>query len=295
MKTIKTIVVGVSYLAICLTGCSNEEVDTTDNNLMKFSVVHPSQQGSTRATATAFEANDRIGIFITEQDAPLQVSGNYVNNAPLTYEGGVWKPDRPIRWNDGTFNIYAYYPYSTPSLSVDDAPFSVATDQSTVRSATAPSGYEASDFLWAGSNKLTASGDAINLQFKHRMSKLLIRLVKGEDYEGELPNEAEVYIHNTVPSATIDLSVGVVTRNPHGKAQSIKAQEMGGQKFTAILVPQRIVNRQPLIEVIMKGVSYLYESSFVFKQGVQHTVSLIVSKNPEQVKIEVGGEIENWE
>jgi hypothetical protein len=44
----------------------------------------------------------------------------------------------------------------------------------------------------------------------------------------------------------------------------------------------------------MKGVSYLYESKFLFKPGVQHNVQLIISKNPEQVKIEIGGELVNW-
>ena len=46
------------------------------------------------------------------------------------------------------------------------------------------------------------------VKFAHRMSKLNVRLVRGEDYDGELPEEAEVYVHNTVPSATIDLSQG---------------------------------------------------------------------------------------
>lgn len=36
------------------------------------------------------------------------------------------------------------------------------------------------------------------------------------------------------------------------------------------------------------------ESTFVFKQGICHNVTLILSKNPEQVKIEIGGEIEDW-
>jgi hypothetical protein len=53
-------------------------------------------------------------------------------------------------------------------------------------------------------------------------------------------------------------------------------------------------NRQPLVEVITKGVSYLYESKFLFKAGMQHNVQLAISKNPEQIKIEIGGEIENW-
>ena len=63
---------------------------------------------------------------------------------------------------------------------------------------------------------------------------------------------------------------------------------------SAIIVPQRIENRMPLIEVEMKGVSYLFESKFQFKPGVEHLVNLTITENPEQVKIDIGGEIKGW-
>lgn len=274
-------------------GCSDDASPvspTEKNDLMTFNVLHPRQAASgTKVTSTAFESGDRVGLFITRQDAPLEVSGNYVNNAALTFDGSQWTTEKPVYWDGGTYNIYAYYPQASPVTSVDDLPFSVATDQN------AAGGYEASDFLWATQQNATASDTPVSLQFAHRMSRMLIRLVEGEDYEGELPADAEVYIHNTVPEATIDLSVGVVTRNDYGTRQSIRAQSLGNHTYAAIIVPQRLDNRQPLVEVIMKGVSYLYESKFVFKAGIQHSVQLVITKNPEQVKIEIGGELENWD
>jgi hypothetical protein len=51
----------------------------------------------------------------------------------------------------------------------------------------------------------------------------------------------------------------------------------------------------PLIEVVMNGVSYLFESKFQFKPGMEHLVNLVITNNPDQVKIEIGGEIENWQ
>ena len=275
-------------------GCSESNTpiaETENNDLMTFRILHPRQAAGadTKVTSTAFENGDRVGLFITRQDAPLEVSGNYVNNAALTFNGSQWTPEKPICWDGGTYNIYAYYPQTSPVTSVDNLPFSVSLDQNT------GDGYESSDFLWATQADASASDTPVNLQFAHRMSRMLIRLVKGEDYEGEMPEDAQVYIHNTVPEATIDLSVGVVTRNTHGTQQSIQAQNLGGHTYAAIIVPQRLDNRQPLVEVIMKGVSYLYESKFVFKPGIQHTVQLVVSKNPEQIKIDIGGELENWD
>lgn len=289
----------LAVLLMLGSGCSDNESPlpaTEDENAMSFNVMHPRQVATnTRVTSTAFEAGDHVGLFITRQDAPLEVSGNYVNNAALTFDGSQWNPEKPIYWDGGTYNIYAYYPQVSPVVSVDNFPFSVSTNQNTPGSGEEPGGYEASDFLWASKLNATASGTPVNLQFSHRMSRMLIRLVKSEDYEGDLPEDAEVYIHNTVPQATIDLSAGVVTRDSHGTRQSIQAQNLGSHKYAAIIVPQRLDNRQPLVEVIMKGVSYLYESKFVFKPGIQHTVQLVISKNPEQIKIEIGGELEDWD
>ena len=289
--------------SMAMVSCGQEETagskETERNDVMQFRIAHPSQQQTapaSRATETDFETNDRIGLFVCGENEPLQVGGNYVNNASLTYNGTAWTPARPIYWNDGSYDVYAYYPFFSPILSTDEMEFRVAADQSTAGTADAVGGYEASDFLWASAKKQTASNDAVALKFKHCMSKLTVRLIKGEDYEGdELPQDAEVFIHNTVPNATIDLAAGIATKTLYGTEATLKAKAAGNNRYTAIVVPQRITNRRPLVEVVMRGVSYLMESAFVFKPGMHHIVSLTITKNPEQVKIEIGGEIENWE
>lgn len=290
-NSIQTIGAGLLTVVLAtLSACSSHEAgNLLDEAVMRFSISHPSQQtATTRVTDTAFETGDRVGLFLTTAGTALEVSGNYVNNAPLTCNASQWDADKTIYWNEGTYDAFAYYPYSDAVESVDDYPFQVALDQQ-------GSGYAESDFLFAQSKGITASTSPVTLQFAHRMSRILIKLVKSEDYEGELPDEAEVILHNTVPSATIDLSVGMVTRDTHGTRQSIRCKSMGSHKYTAIVVPQRIDNRMPLVEVIMKGVSYLYESKFLFKPGVQHMVQLAISQNPDQLKIEIGGEVENWD
>ena len=289
--------------SMAMVSCGQDETagskETERNDVMQFRIAHPSQQQAapaSRATETDFETNDRIGLFVCGENEPLQVGGNYVNNASLTYNGTAWTPARPIYWNDGSYDVYAYYPFFSPILSTDEMEFRVAADQSTAGTADAVGGYEASDFLWASAKKQTASNDAVALKFKHCMSKLTVRLIKGEDYEGdELPQDAEVFIHNTVPNATIDLAAGIATKTLYGTEATLKAKAAGNNRYTAIVVPQRITNRRPLVEVVMRGVSYLMESAFVFKPGMHHIVSLTITKNPEQVKIEIGGEIENWE
>ncbi len=277
-----------------LSACS-EEQDAPLNpktTPMRFTVVHP---GQSRATDTDFENGDRIGLFVNDEKAALEIGGNLVNNEAFTYNGTSWNASRTLYWDEGTYNAYAYYPYLSTVSSIEDLPFSVSLDQSATVSGSDMDGYEASDFLYAKAQGIVASATPIPLTFRHIMSKLTVRLVKGEDYEGDLPTDAVLLIHNTVPTATIDLSAGVATRDTKGTRATITAKQTGDHTYAAIIVPQRISNRMPLAEVEIKGVSYLYESTFQFKEGVNHLVNLVISDNPEQVKIEVGGEIENWQ
>ena len=287
--------IGVALSLLGLASCSND--DSTEAPVsaketpMTFDVVHPSQ---TRATATDFENGDKIGVYIAKADMPLEIGGNALNNEPLTLTSGKWTPGKNLFWDEGTYNAYAYYPYMNVT-SIEDQPVSVATDQSTAETDGTLSGYEASDLLYAKTSNVAASTSPVPLSFKHVMSKLTIRLVKGEDFEGEMPTDAEIFIHNTVPTATFDISAGIVTRDVKGKRATIKARQESNFQFGAIIVPQRLDNRVPLVEVIMKGVSYLFESKFLFKPGVDHLVNLVITDNPEKVKIEVGGEVEIWQ
>ena len=277
-----------------LTACADDDAPQykdAKSTPMTFVVDYPSM---VRANDTDFETGDRIGLYVSAAGAPLEIGGNLVNNEALTFDRSQWTAARTLYWDEGTYNAYAYYPYIKDVSSVEDQLFSVSVDQSTVRTSTSLGGYEASDLLFATSKDITASTSPIHLTFRHIMSKLKIRLIKGEDFEGEMPTTATVYVHSTVPTATVDLQAGVVTRYVKGARQTIVARQDGDTSYSAIIVPQRLDNRVPLVEVVMNGVSYFYESKFQFKPGTEHLVNLIISNNPDQVKINIGGEIKDW-
>lgn len=285
-----------ALISMGLCSCS-EDALTSQTTLeakatpMTFSVSYP---GLSRATDSGFEKGDKIGLFVADATASLEIGGNLVNNEGVTYSGTAWASDRTLYWDDGTYNAYAYYPYMSSITSITDQPFTISRDQHLASTETALGGYEASDLLYASTKKVTASDQQIALAFKHIMSRLTINLVKGEDFNGEMPATAEVYIHNTVPEATIDLEAGVATKYVKGDPATIRTMQTGNYEYSAIVVPQRLSNRKPLIEVVMNGVSYLYTSTFLFKPGINHYVNIVISNNPEQIKIEIGGEIQGW-
>lgn len=285
IKSFASVLFLASVLASC-TDCPNEPASNDSNGKteMKFTLSHPSQ---TRATDTAFEQGDAVGLYVAEATAPLEIAGNTVNNERLVFSGSDWTAERKLYWDKGSYNVFAYYPRTDHVISITDQPLQLKTDQTA-------EGYEESDLLYASSLRVSASANPVNLKFRHIMSKLTVRLIKGEDYEGEIPSDAIVYVHNTVTDATVDLAAGVATRNPRGERRTVTTRNNGNAAYSAIIVPQRLDNRVPLIEVVANGVSFLYESKFQFKPGMHHIVNLVMDKNPEQVKIEIGGELTDW-
>ena len=142
-------------LILGLASCGDESLQDAHSldaksTPMTFMVSHPGKKitpKNTRATETNFEKNDKIGLFVAKADSPLEIGGNLVNNAALTYDGGKWTPAHTLYWDEGTYNAYAYYPYINKLSSIEDQPFNVRTDQSTHKSGTSLGGYEASDLV----------------------------------------------------------------------------------------------------------------------------------------------------
>lgn len=295
MKRIYIAIATLAALAVSSCTQSEDDLQQANPNEVRFTAEYPM---ATRVAGSSFETGDAMGVYMTQYNndkaTQLQVSGNYATNVKTICNGTTWHSTPAIYWSEGKFDVYAYYPYDKPA-SVDEYSFTVALDQSTPETADALGGYEASDFLWATAKGVSRM-DAVPLTFQHRMSRFVVRLQKGEEYTGDIPADAVVRIHNTVPVASIDLASGVVTKHAYESAKSITARKEATGVYAAIIVPQRIQNRLPLVEVLASGVSYLIESTFVFKSGTQHTIDITLNNNPDRIKVEIGGELSGgWE
>lgn len=281
------------YLSLLLltAACSK----TVENELsIRFNLNYP---GQTRVSGASFESGDVTGLYMTEYSSgvalPLMISGNAADNAALSFDGTLWTASPKVFWDKGMkCDAYGYYPYGAPN-SMESYEFSVQQDQSSPRLGSTPGGYEMSDFLWAKSEGVKYP-DVVSLNFSHRMSRLVIKLVKGKDFNTELPDDIIIRIHGTVTDALIDLNTGAVEKRRNAVTHSITMRKDGPDTFSAIIVPQRIEKKQPLIEVLTGDVSYLLETRFVFKTGVQHNAVITLNADPDKVRIDIGGEIEGW-
>ena len=288
-------------LALALTACQQDHITpeaTVYSDQMSFNILSPGAQ--TKVSEDAFEASDVIGLYVTDYvDAdtpmPLQISGNRANNITLTYDGSSWTPAKTIFWGSGKSDVYAYYPYFEEIQDVESQYFEVAADQT-------DEGYKASDFLWAKAEGVKQTDGSVNLEMRHIMSKLTVKIVAGEDYVGSLPDDASVLLHSTVTGARVDLSKGSVSKDPYSGAKSIKMKKLGIRTYEgveavlyeAIVVPQMIENSVPLLEINSKSVSYLLEDPFNFRPGVAYTYTATLNTSTTAIKVQIGCELEDW-
>ena len=288
-------------IALTFTSCQDAAIEPTSpvvDDIMRFNLVSPSVQ--TKVSSGAFETADQIGVYVTDYvnettPMPLQISGNRANNSLVTFDGSTWTPDQTIYWGSGKSDVYAYYPYFETVTDVNSQYFELATDQT-------GEGYELSDFLWAKAEGVRQTDGTVNLELKHLMSKLTVKIVAGEDYIGSLPEDATVHLHSTVTSVNIDLENGAVVKDPYSGAKSIKMKNLGirtfdGEKavvYEAIVVPQMLERSVPLLEINSKSVSYLMEDPFNFRPGVAYTYTATLNTSTTAIKVEIGCEIEDW-
>ena len=241
-----------------------------------------------------------MGLYAVEYNgdevASLQVAGNFINNEALTYDGSAWAGGRTLYWSDKPCDFYGIYPYQEPA-TVSEYLFDLPTDQNSPETDDALSGYEAADLLWAKATKVSRGDGAVQLQFKHMMSRVVVKIERGEKYEGDLPEDITVHLYNTVTTAEVDFTHGSLQRYAHGEKETITMKQLSGDTFAAIVVPQNIERRTPLVEITMEGIAYLLNYSMSFRPGYQHTITVTLNSSPEQEKIEISidGEVGDWE
>ena len=255
----------------------NVEITASNDNVMEFELGI-----ATKATATSFETGDKVALYAVEypeeaSTPELNITGNLINGEQLEYDGTTWKCERTLYWNESPCDFYAIYPYME-LVSINEHHFEVALDQNQDFS---------SDILWAKAQNVKQTDGPVRLEFEHLMSRCVVKLTKGDKFEGEIPDDVVTHIYNTNTSGVLDFEKGSVRLDPQGLRKTITMRKLSNTQFEAIVLPQNIEQRTPLIEVTMGGIAYLLEYSLSFKAGYSHTINLILNTSPDQEKIEI--------
>ena len=240
----------------------------------------------TRATDSAFELNDQVGIYVVnfngETAGTLSSSGNHIDNMCFTYSGS-WTPATPVYWADQTTkaDFYCYYPYASSVNSVSAYSFAVQTDQST------EAGYKNSEFLWGKREAVSPTAEPVQITVKHAMSNIIVKLQAGDGYTAADMERATITVLGLKTQATINLATGVASAAGSGYDLTPKKENDG---WRALVVPQSVSNA-PLIKVEIDGDQYVLIQSISFEANKQHSCTLKVNRVGNGFNIGIGG----WE
>ena len=235
----------------------------------------------TRATDSAFETGDNVGLFVVNQPNGIQASGNHVDNCKFTFDGTKWNAGKEIYWLDATTkaDFYCYYPYTSPVSSITAFPFKVSKDQSTVN------GYKTSDFMWGKVDGIAPTPDPVVITVNHNMSCLIVNLKAGTGWKEDDIKNTEITLRGLRTSSLINLADGTVTAD--GDAMEMKPMQVGAGIFKALVVPQKVSDSE-LVRVKVGTNSYSLKTSIDLKSGKRHTCTVVVNRTGEGINIGIG-------
>ena len=271
MKFAKIFAAAMAFMAV-MTACQ-EPVESINPEGMAIS-VSAQMYNFTRATDTAFEEGDHIGLYIVTDHA-------FLNNAKYTFDGTKLVGAQTNYWYDDAnleSSVLAYHPYKAgASYNAEGYTFTVEADQSN-------GGYKASDLLIASTTSKPTK-ETVALPFKHALSKIVINITSELDEEIKNVMFADVY-----GSATINLANGNATVK--GQQGTIKAAKVDADTWTLITVPQQ--QAQPRILVVVGDKQYNFDivAATDFGAGKIATANLTLTK--ELIGAEFSADITDW-
>lgn len=300
---------GISQIAmtLMLTACS--EKDFIDNGTdatfpMEFNAEYPVLS---RATDAGFANGDCIGIFVADynDNVPESLSDGTLqaDNQPFIYDeaSGKWKSVKTLYWKseNAAVDVVGYYPYTDGIDNPTEYSFSIDTHQDRAATETRFGGYEASDLLWAKSEKALPEGGPINLTFRHLMAGMTIVLEEGDGFEEQewTALQKKVLVCNAATSTTVNLETGSVAVSDQGDA-SIYTLPYGND-FRAVVIPKSYDAGSDILAISVGDQSYKLrkDEPVTLQSGKMHKFTIKVDKRQDAgdyVFTPVGESISVW-
>lgn len=231
----------------------------------------------TKATDTAFENGDVIGVNIFNPEC-------YLYNAHYTYNNGSLTSDVAHEWYEDTeveAIITAVYPASeTLEGFAANQSFMINADQS------AKAGYAMSDLMLAVT-KSKPTEEAVVLPFKHALSKIVVTV------DNQLGEEiAQVWFDGVLGSVSYETANPLETLAATGSAGTVKAYKSGENTWQLIVAPQTASPKLALTTASGKQFTFVLSEDVTFTSGKVSTA--IVTVTTESIYTSFTPEITDW-
>lgn len=286
MKTKVILLSACSMLAVSCSQEADELLTNTGSEPISQTVSFSASFGeeTTRATETAFEAGDQIGVWAVQTNSTLKSSDNYADNVPYRYSGGSFTATGTgisIPNNGNGLAYYAVYPYSASITNTGNLSFNVRANQNT------HADYTASDLCVASTEPTTSQ--TVNLTFNHVMSRVMVRLTGSA-----LANKrVSVKLKNVLHTMALNMQT-MKWSSVNSGATDIQMLEESKNVFVAVVAPQKIPAKSTLLEITINGESDYasFDYEMTLNSGKQTTLT---GEYTEDGTINFKGDINPWQ
>lgn len=274
----KANILATAALATLLAACSNDS-DVFNTPDYADTPIGLNVNVSPMATRAGYEqgalTEGSFGLYLTTQDTEGDERYNCTNRE-VKYESGWTIQGGQLLWksNDATVTYYAYLPYTGTVSDAANYAFTVQTDQSNENN------VKASDLLWTGGRQDATAGKALDINFKHALSKLNVTLTKGSELEDGV-TFTSVRLSNCATTATVNLTDGTAgTATNSGQTITLYATTENKQ-YECILVPQTFAQSLKVEITDNNGKVYTFTSNkdLTFASGEEYTLNLTVGRD----------------
>lgn len=278
MKYLKSILAGILVIAGAIS-CNKENpeqpvIPSEDNLQIKFST---SLYNFTKATDTAFENNDQISVYIFKNNEA------FLKNGVFTFNNGSLTSSEAYEWyeeSDVEASISAFYPAIQTHTTENLVQFAVNENQSTAEQ------YTKSDLMFAQTtSKPTA--DAVNLPFKHALSKIVVTI------DNQLSESIEsVFMTDLCTTVSYDITDPYSTLQTLDPTGTIKAMKRGENTWELIVAPQTASPKLALTTASEKQYTYVLPESVTFSSGKVSSAQITITT--ESIYTSFTSDITDW-
>ena len=283
----------VMLAALMMAGCSNEiEEQVMDSRRVPLQINGDINMLMTRAADDHWDANDAIGVYMVSADNSIVGGVSNYRYVVIDKDNGNFSPDGEANTayfpeSDDVVNVVAYYPQGNVfenKLSLD-----LANQDEQPRI----------DLMSAKAEGASKNNPSINLEFKHRLTKLFFEI------EGDVNTDGiKATIGNQYTKIQYDILNDNLLIADESKQENIvmKYWNLSNYRFTeAIVLPNEennsAVDRELTFQLNEKIFKATISSSTKFEAGKKYTYKVKFETTPSgNLNVSITGvSIKNWD
>lgn len=274
----KANILATAVLATLLAACSNDS-DVFNTPDYADTPIGLNVNVGPMATRAGYEqgalTEGSFGLYLTTEDTEGDERYNCTNRE-VRYESGWTIQGGQLLWksNDATVTYYAYLPYTGTVRDAVNYAFTVQTDQSNENN------VKASDLLWTGGRQDATPGTALDINFKHALSKLNVTLTKGSELDEGVTFKS-VKLSNCATKIVVNLLEGTFGNTTNSGQTITLYATTENKQYECILVPQTFAQSLKVEITDNNGKVYTFTSKkdLTFASGEEYTLNLTVGRD----------------